>query len=129
MDEKLEGLEIVDARYDGDSIFLNLKDGRFITMTPYGDCCANCYVQHVSGSEALVGATITRMEDIESNLSPEEAEEVSDYNVVDAWGHLLVTNKGRCSIEMRVSHNGYYGGSLNFTMGDGANQSKLLEDF
>jgi hypothetical protein len=122
----LVGKSVRDARFDGDSIFLNMDGGGCISLTPYGDCCANCYIQNVSGSEALVDAVITGVEDLVCEASQEE---IDNADTIDAWGHRIVTDKGICTIEMRVSHNGYYGGSLDPSHSDVESQDKVLEDF
>jgi hypothetical protein len=126
----LAGKVVTDARYDGENIYLNLaNEGGCITLIPYGDCCANCYILNVDGSEALFGATIEAVQDLECFLTPEEEENLSDYTCIDAWGHRILTNKGICTIEMRVSHNGYYGGSLTVSQGSEVSSAKLLTDF
>lgn len=127
--DDLVGKHIKDARHNGESIYLNLVDGSCVSLTPYGDCCANCYIQNVDGSEALVDATVKQVEDLECQLSDEEEAEQSEYTVIDAWGHRIITDKGICNIEMRVSHNGYYGGSLDSSVGDCWSEAKKLKDF
>lgn len=103
------GTKIFGAGYDGNSLYFVTDKGAF-KGEPFGDCCARCYVQHVSGSEALSGATIQEIGAVGG------AREEGTYgDVSDTWGHLITTNKGRCTIEMRVEHNGYYGGSLDFS--------------
>jgi hypothetical protein len=125
-DNDLRDKRIVDARYDG-SIHLNLADGNRIALEPYGDCCANCYVQHVDGADALMDATIKNIQDLDI---PVPSDEEDEYSTVEAWGHRIITDKGVCTIEMRVVHNGYYGGSLNDRLiKDCHSQAKLLEDF
>jgi hypothetical protein len=125
--KKLMGTELTKAaRWDGESIWLETDRGTY-RATPYGDCCANCYVQHVSGAEALAaGAVIIDVEDIELQNVKDESCDVSDV-----WGHRLRTSKGWCTIEMRVDHNGYYGGSLDVTPVGLAvpEAAKPLEDF
>ena len=94
---------------------------------PIGDCCACCYVQHVSGADALAsGAVVTSTEDLD--LPPVPDDEVSG-TVTDNWGHRITTTKGTCSIEMRVDHNGYYGGSLHLCIYDGDPEGGTLDDF
>lgn len=124
--EILRGKCVINARYDGDSIHLNLLGNKYISLVPYGDCCSHCFIQNVSGSEALVDAAILSVEDLECVASEQEENE---HEAVNAWGHRIVTNKGICSIEMRVYHNGYYGGSLDPSMHDGQSNAKVLEDF
>lgn len=124
--QDLSGVFVKEARYDGEAIYLNLRDGGSIALIPEGDCCAHCYILNVSGSEVLLDAEIKSVEDL--TLEPTE-QEVNDHECIEAWGHRILTNKGICTIEMRVSHNGYYGGWLHPHASEKDNSDKLLEDF
>jgi hypothetical protein len=106
--EKMIGAEIRGVAYKGDVLYISTNCGVFV-CTPEGDCCASCYIQHISGTDALaVGAVIASVEDITLPDVPDQ----DSYSVSDVWGHRIKTDKGYCSIEMRVDHNGYYGGWL-----------------
>ena len=123
--DMMVGTEIVSVTYDGDSLYFETNCGTY-RATPYGDCCANCYIQHISGSEALVkGAVIASVEDISLPDVPEE----DCCDVSEVWGHKIRTDKGWCTIEMRVDHNGYYGGSLSVDLQDTCPEVPALEDF
>ncbi len=126
--DKIAGRYIADARFNkgNGSIYLNLANGSALQLAPEGDCCANCYIQHVSGADALRQATVASVEDIESEPT---AEELEGEEALDGWGHRITTNRGVRSIEMRTSHNGYYSGWLNvFAEGDWSDAA-VLEDF
>ncbi len=120
--QDLVGLVVRDARYDKDNIYLNLVDGTCVALMPEGDCCANCFIEHVSIAYALTDAVIASVE----NIDGERKED--DSGVDEDWGHRITTNKGVCSIEMRVTHNGYYGGCLNVGVCP-SNNSPVLDDF
>jgi len=125
--EALVGRRIVATTYDktnGD-LYVETDVGKY-RLTPYGDCCANCFIQHLSGSDALApGAVVASVEDIESRSVKNE-----DCDVIDEWGHRVTTDKGVCSIEMRVEHNGYYGGSLDIERFAGDTlPGEALDDF
>lgn len=49
--------------------------------------------------------------------------------MTDTLGHCVTTNKIVCSIEMRVNHNGYYGGSLEVNEYQVNNKAPVLDDF
>ena len=66
-------------------------------------------MQHVEGADSLLGAFVHSVEDI----SLPDVEDPCD--VSDVWGHKVRIDKGYFVIEMRVDHNGYYGGSLYFS--------------
>ncbi len=121
--EQLIGWIVLNAFYDGDSIYLCTYKG-VVKLSPHGDCCATCYVQHVAGADALRNSVVTRIEHITMpTLVDHEYNDVSDL-----WGHVIYTDKGTCSIEMRVDHNGYYGGELR--IGRCADpMGKILDDF
>ncbi len=123
--DELVGLHVLEARYDGSIIDLNLTES-FLRLIPVGDCCANCYIQHVSGAYALQNATIRSVETIESTPTDEE---IAAADCLDAWGHRITTDKGVCSIEMRTDHNGYYGGMLQPSAAIEASTKPLLDDF
>ncbi len=124
---ELIGKHIIDARYADGNIYLNMEDGKTVALEPYGDCCAHCYIENVSGSEALQDATVESIQDLDVPLSDDDVND--DSTVTNAWGHRVLTSKGICNIEMRVVHNGYYGGSLEARVIDGTSQAPLLEDF
>jgi hypothetical protein len=101
-----------------EGIFLTIKDDgtvRFIHLQPEGDCCANCYIENLDGADVLVGI-VREVQDLQ--LPPVSGENVIIDEVSDVWGHRIITDKGICTIEMRVDHNGYYGGSLSCDMLD-----------
>jgi hypothetical protein len=107
--EMLVGARVLVAMMRDGSLYFATERGIY-RASPEGDCCANCYVQHVSGTDALApGAIIAAVEDI---VLPPVAEEERTDEVSFVWGHRITTDKGICSIEMRVDHNGYYGGNL-----------------
>jgi hypothetical protein len=120
------GTRINEVLFHEGDLWFSTPDG-FIKAEPEGDCCASCYVQHIDGADALQGATVAEVESIE--LPPVPDSEQCD--VSDVWGHKIRTDKGHCTIEMRVDHNGYYGGELVFYAVDHAppEAAKRLDDF
>lgn len=91
---------------DRDYVMLHTTTGPLF-LTWVGDCCAHCYLAHVSGADVLVGAAISDAYNTEW-----AREERSDYDVIESMGTTIKTNKGYVTFESRVEHNGYYGGSL-----------------
>ena len=101
-----------DGRFDHGrvaSIALNTDMG-WLRLTPEGECCANCFIQHISLADALQGAKVTLVEPI-LEVEKERGDGPGD-GYAEQWGHRIHTTKGTCTIEMRVEHNGYYGGML-----------------
>lgn len=89
-----------------DRVLLDTDQGTFF-LSWNGDCCAQCYMCHISGSEALIGATILEVHNAEwVELSNEDCE------VVESMGTKFRTTKGYVDFETRLEHNGYYGGEI-----------------
>lgn len=103
---------IIRAMKSDEGNIILVLDAGAIRLRPEGDCCANCYIAHVDGSETLTDAVVTEIENLELPRVPLTAEESTASDAVDSWGHRIHTTKGICTIDMRVEHNGYYGGRL-----------------
>lgn len=78
-----------------------------------GDCCASCYLAHVSGSADLIGATILSAENSEWVDTPDS--NVDDYDQKESMGTVIKTDKGTVTFESRLEHNGFYSGRINVT--------------
>jgi hypothetical protein len=132
--ETLAGRHIVSAHFDKTNIELVSHDPlpyhsrtkvHVTRLMPDGDCCSHCFIQHVSGADALQDATIVSVETLETR-----SENDPNGDVMDSWGHRLTTDKGTCTIEMRLEHNGYYSGQLVLsTFLNETSDAPLLEDF
>lgn len=74
-----------------------------------GDCCANAYFAGATGADALQGGMVidTHVEDVGSK-------ENGDYDTTDTCFYTIATLKGRCTLELRTEHNGYYCGWINY---------------
>ena len=121
----LIGKTVIAAYTKDGNVFLDTSHGIF-KLEPSGDCCASCYIQHVAGSGAFPG-TIAEIRDVDSST---KADDYDNGDVSESWGHLFVTDKGHCTFEMRVDHNGYYGGSLEcYKVEAIPTNSKELDDF
>lgn len=109
--ESLVGLKILVAEIneEKDLVVLHTTQGkRFLTWE--GDCCAKCYLAHVSGSDTLInGATILEVNTAEWVT---ESKNEDDYEVIESMGTNIKTDKGHMSFESRVEHNGFYGGEI-----------------
>lgn len=96
--------EINDSK---DLVILETDKGKLF-LTWEGDCCANCFLANVSGTEFLIGATIVSVEDTEWR----DISRVQYKDVVECMGTTIRTNKGTVTFETRLHHNGYYGGHI-----------------
>lgn len=92
-----------------DVVILTTNLGKlFLTWT--GDCCAKCYIAHLSGAKNLIGQTILEAKDTEWKTIQNE-----DYEVVETMGTSLKSNKGYITFETRLEHNGFYAGYINIS--------------
>jgi hypothetical protein len=106
----LVGSKVLSAKINEDHDLVILEtQGKSFYLTWTGDCCAHCYLNHVTGVENLVGAEILSVESMDWNTLPTKDE----YEVVESMGTKLKTTKGYVDFESRVEHNGYYGGEIN----------------
>ena len=106
--ERLLGEHIVCARERKGVIELGLSGSRPVRLVPYGDCCSSCFIEDVDNIDALQDAKVTGVEELEVNSTGSRGA----GEVTDTWGYRLHTDKGICTIGMRLEHNGYYGGRL-----------------
>lgn len=130
---ELIGKSITRAYKDEDCILLQCSDANYL-LSPSGDCCAVCTINDVDNSQALVDATVLGVEKLEINFPTPRSDKSNEIegeymDVVDTWGHRIITTKGICIIGMRLDHNGYYGGSLDLSKLDRPISGVLLEDF
>ena len=102
------GKKIKQPFYYDQYVLLEMEDGGIYQLEPEGDCCAHCFFQHINYPDALIGGTIAKVVNVEQDRLKD-----TDYEVVDVWAHKLITDKGVCMLEMRLEHNGYYGGRMN----------------
>ncbi len=91
----------------------NTNEGMFIYCSE-GDCCNEVWFEHLSGIEAIGGKVLSveakgwnSIDDCDSN------EDV----FLDAGFWSIKTTKGYIDIEVRNSHNGYYGGNVRLITG------------
>lgn len=75
-----------------------------------GDCCAQCFLAHMSGADNLVDAIIVSVENAEWSPQPDRNEDWD--TVVQTMGTNIKTTKGYVSFETRLEHNSYYSGSV-----------------
>ena len=78
-------------------------------LTWEGDCCAHCYLAHVSGAENLIDAVITEVYNSEWKVTGGSKD---NCDVTESMGTNIKTTKGYVTFESRLDHNGYYGGMI-----------------
>ena len=74
-----------------------------------GDCCAHCWVESVNG---VPGGIVLETEDKGWTQDADSDPERDSVNETGFW--TLKTTSGYIDIETRLSHNGYYGGWIEY---------------
>lgn len=135
--QELELADLVGRKILSVQMTPDKSDVRFVTTTGnldyycYGDCCSESWVNHVNDIHNLIGATVTRVEEIDFHsllgIEPEPTRQEDDKVLF----HKVHTTKGTCLIEFRNSSNGYYGGSFERNNGEHEPESlvDITEDF
>jgi hypothetical protein len=72
-----------------------------------GDCCSETWFADIVGVKALLGATVTKVENVEI---PEVEDGRTRQEVDSFYGVSITTDRGVAKIIYRNSSNGYYGG-------------------
>ncbi|AJI08562.1 hypothetical protein AK40_6171 (plasmid) [Bacillus cereus 03BB108] len=90
-----------------------ITDNGVIEWNTENDCCNEVWFEHMDDLEALVGATVIEVEGDRWGEWEDISEEDESDEVLEQAFWKIKTNKGVCTIEVRNSHNGYYGGRVN----------------
>jgi hypothetical protein len=124
---------------DGWTLVFRTIQGRYIRFDTENDCCNSVWFNHISGLGAvgdgnvfdiLRGAEVLAVEDKGwgENRSDEEG-----YEVIQDGFWTIRTDRGYIDIEVRNSHNGYYGGSVSHVedadVGKIEDLREVVEDF
>lgn len=111
--EELVGREITSVwqRNDGTELLLFFVEGQTMMLTAEGDCCANAYIESVDTPEWMIGV-VTRTEARDATDASGVSGETASGDVLDVTFYEISTKRGTCVIELRVEHNGYYGGTI-----------------
>lgn len=90
-------------------ICFNLEDNNRYLYYAIGECCAQAFFESINNIEYIYG-TVSKVEELSFRRTLRE----EDGDVEELFGIKLTTNKGIVDIEMRLDHNGYYGGESIF---------------
>lgn len=84
------------------------SDGEAHGFSAFGDCCANAFFEapEQAGFDQIVGHEVTACEERDGGDfdGGDEVNEIKFYSIKTA--------RGVADVELRVSHNGYYGGTV-----------------
>jgi hypothetical protein len=94
-------------------------NGRHYCFRTKNDCCNTVWFNHVNGVETVLGegnlfdilrgAMVTGVEDKGWTEDREDG-----YDVIQDGFWTIATDRGYIDLEVRNSHNGYYGGSVTY---------------
>ncbi|MDA2448533.1 hypothetical protein PDN63_08570 [Bacillus cereus] len=90
------------------------------------DCCNEVWFEHLDDLDALIGATVIEVEDDGYGDWEDISEEDECGEVLERAFWKIKTNQGVCTIEVRNSHNGYYGGRVNESSSE--HEREVFED-
>ena len=113
-------------------------NGRYYRFDTENDCCNSVWFNHVNGVETVLGrgdvfdvlrgATVLA---VEAKGWGENRDGEDGYDVIQDAFWTIRTDRGYIDIEVRNSHNGYYGGSVRYDerTSDIADFAPVTEDF
>jgi hypothetical protein len=109
----IEGAVVKTLDANEDRLILHLEDGRRATFELEGDCCSWSHFTDVRQFKELEGVRITKVEE----RTNEDKNKTDGENGEVSW-HFLVftTDKGHVTIDWRNDSNGYYDGSVIFSV-------------
>jgi hypothetical protein len=114
--KRINGLFIGDDAWS--LVFRDIK-GRHYCFRTENDCCNTVWFNHVNGVETVLGegnvfdilrgAMVTA---VESKGWTDDRTDEDGYDVIQDGFWTIATDRGYIDLEVRNSHNGYYGGSV-----------------
>jgi hypothetical protein len=114
--KRINGLFIGD---DAWALVFRDINGRHYCFRTKNDCCNTVWFNHVNGVETVLGegnvfdilrgAMITG---VESKGWTDDRTDEDGYDVIQDGFWTIATDRGYIDLEVRNSHNGYYGGSV-----------------
>lgn len=107
--KRLAAVWIADDRM---ALKFEVDGGDPVVARTVGDCCSHTWIEDVENPEALVGAPILTVDDLDMPDRPESRDD--DGDCTQYYGVRITTAKGTCVIDYRNASNGYYGGSLHW---------------
>ena len=135
--KRINGLFIGDGAW---ALVFRDINGRHYCFRTQNDCCNTVWFNHVNGVETVLGegnvfdilrgAMITG---VESKGWTDDRTDENGYDVVQDGFWTIATDRGYLDLEVRNSHNGYYGGSVVYDeesdMSKIENLQAVIEDF
>ena len=114
--KRINGLFIGDSAW---ALVFRDINGRHYCFRTKNDCCNTVWFNHVNGVETVLGegnlfdilrgAMVTA---VESKGWTDDRTDEDGYDVIQDGFWTIATDRGYIDLEVRNSHNGYYGGSV-----------------
>ena len=114
--KRINGLFIGDSAW---ALVFRDINGRHYCFRTQNDCCNTVWFNHVNGVETVLGegnlfdilrgAMVTG---VESKGWTDDRTDEDGYDVIQDGFWTIATDRGYIDLEVRNSHNGYYGGSV-----------------
>ena len=127
--KRINGLFIGDSAW---ALVFRDINGRHYCFRTKNDCCNTVWFNHVNGVETVLGegnvfdilrgAMITA---VESKGWTDDRTDEDGYDVIQDGFWTIATDRGYIDLEVRNSHNGYYGGSVVY---DAESDMSKIED-
>ena len=135
--KRINGLFIGD---DAWALVFRDINGRHYCFRTENDCCNTVWFNHVNGVETVLGegnvfdilrgAMVTG---VEAKGWTDDRTDEDGYDVVQDGFWTIATDRGYIDLEVRNSHNGYYGGSVVYdaesNLGNIEDLREVTEDF
>lgn len=119
LNKTITNLYLNSAKDEG---YIICSDKSIYRLECVGDCCSSAWIQHINGIENLLGNKIVKIDIKEQTQISDGSKwydksdtesQIMPYGCVIASGfYTFLTTKGFFDIELRISHNGYYGGQI-----------------
>ena len=116
--KRINGLFIGDSAW---ALVFRDINGRHYCFRTENDCCNTVWFNHVNGVETVLGegnvfdilrgAMVTG---VESKGWTDDRSDEDGYDVIQDGFWTISTDRGYIDLEVRNSHNGYYGGSVEY---------------
>ena len=135
--KRINGLFIGDSAW---ALVFRDINGRHYCFRTENDCCNTVWFNHVNGVETVLGegnvfdilrgAMVTG---VESKGWTDDRTDEDGYDVIQDGFWTIATDRGYIDLEVRNSHNGYYGGSVKYreehNIGNIEDLTAVTEDF
>jgi hypothetical protein len=127
---------------DNWALVFRTVDGQWLHYNTSNDCCNSVWINHMTGVgvagdnnsfDLLRGALVLDTEDKEWTANRDGSDE--GHEVIQDGFYTIRTDRGYLDIEVRNSHNGYYGGDLSEvdadrdTVAEISDLHQVFEDF